>query len=183
MEHMNNERRFLEMLKAASPYVGAQARVPIHLIIQAGELSYQLHHIQEEAELAACDLEDDRLDMENMLVHIQALSSPRERESIQTMLNFIRAGKMLQAYQSFMNNRGRQMYAAGETDDLYHEEDETAMQDLEAASTQNPAEANTSSNLMLEFLMSQLSPEQKNNLDMLRSVMNMQNETEQAEPS
>lgn len=174
MEETRNNDRFLQMLKAAAPYVGAQARVPIHIIIQAGELAYRLRHMPEEAELAACDFEDDRADIEGMLVHVQELSAPRERESIQTMLNFIRAGKMMQAYQSFMQTRQASMQS----------EAYDAQSDMETNSFPNEAGTNNSmpdrsagsggTSLMMEFLMSQLSPEQKNNLDMLKAVMEMQ---------
>ena len=148
MEQTRNSDYFLQVLKAAAPYVGAQARAPIQVLIQAGELSYQLRHMPEEAELSAYDLEDDRADIENLLVHVQEVATPRERESIQTMLNFVRAGKMMQSYQRFMQTRPP--FSAQEG----------------------------SSSMMMDFLLSQLSPEQRSNLDMLRSVMEMQNLTE-----
>lgn len=176
MDETRGNDRFLQMLKAAAPYVGAQARVPVQILIQAGELAYQLRHMPEEAELAACDFEDDRADIEGMLVHVQELSAPRERESIQTMLNFIRAGKMMQAYQNFMQTRQTSMQNASfgtandmETESLangYNENNNTS---------RNSGSGNTS--LMMEFLMSQLSPEQRSNLDMLKTVMEMQSMT------
>lgn len=174
MEETKTNDRFLQMLKAAAPYVGAQARVPIHIIIQAGELAHQLRRMPEEAELAACDFEDDRADIEGMLVHVQELSAPRERESIQTMLNFIRAGKMMQAYQSFMQTRQAAMQNESHGTENEMETNSFASESDAENSTHEHSLNPGGTSLMMEFLMSQLSPEQKSNLDMLKAVMEMQ---------
>lgn len=177
--YTDQQDRMLQMLKATAPYAGARARVPIQLLIQAGELAYQLRHMPQEAELAACSMEDDRADVEGLLLQVQQLSTPRERETIQTMLNFVRAGKMMQAYQNFMlshnYNDASSMQPENSkktTPESNPSETSESNMDVAAAST---GRSNSSSSLMMEFLLSQLSPEQRESLEMLKSVMEMQN--------
>lgn len=163
MPTISEHKRHMSILRAAIPYVMPESRRAIEILLQADTLintarnySENMDHPLEAAEFyengtetpLQTSAEAFQPDPENMLLHIQEFCSPKESDLIQTMLNFIRAGKLYRGYQEFQKAHPQ-----------------PKQNDLEAASTGG------NTNQLLEFLLSRLNPEQKTILEQMRQVM------------
>ena len=115
---------------------------------------------------------------EEMLMHMQELCTPRKADLVQMILNFIKAGHLFQNYRDFMAQQGP---------------DENP--DLHAAGFSSPS-ANPlqmllqlmggfggvgSSNHLMEFLITQLSPEQQQLFEQLKSFTQSSGEEKEAD--
>lgn len=163
MPTISEHKRHMSMLRAAIPYVMPESRRAIEILLQADTLvntargysenfdypleSAEFHENSSERPLQT-PAENFQADPENMLLHIQEFCSPKEFDLIQTMLNFIRAGKLYQGYQEFQ--RTHPLPKQG---------------DLEAASTSG------GTGQLMDFLLSLLNPEQKLILEQMRQIM------------
>lgn len=123
------------MLKAAMPYTAPRLRKPMQILIQAEELALYMQKDEEE-EIRACNMETVG-DVEGMMESVRQYCNEPEQETVNMVLNFIRAQNLYRRYRNYM-----QAY-------------------------KNSSEAG-----MMDFLMSQLSPEQQ---DMFNQVSRMQN--------
>lgn len=163
MPTISEHKRQMSILRAAIPYVMPESRRAIEIVLQADALvntarnySANMDYPLESAEFhegggetaLQPPSESFQPDPENMLLHIQEFCSPRESDLIQTMLNFIRAGKLYRGYQEFQKAHPL-----------------SKQSDLEAASTSG------NNNQLIEFLLSRLNPEQKTILEQMRQVM------------
>lgn len=157
-----NRNRYLEMLRAAAPYAPRHARNSLDVVIQIQDIASKISGNQrplaaasmengENADLEACDMEGDAGDTEAMLMQISNFCTPREQDTIHMILNFVRAGKLFRNYQNFMQDRG-------ESD-----------ADLEASEATGPFGGNR--NNIIEFLLTQLTPEQKSTFDMMKMMV------------
>lgn len=146
----------MSMLRAAMPYTAGNQRHALQMLLQADTL---IHTIRRGApnDLEACDVEANP---EEMLLQIQEFCTPRESDMVQTILNFIKANHLFQSYREFM--------------DTYPDNNSSC--DLQAASYSRNSPANPismflqlfggpgkpgNSNHFMEFLVTQLPPEQK----------------------
>lgn len=163
MPTISEHRRHMSILRAAIPYVMPESRRAIEILLQADALVNTARNYSENIDypLESAEFHEDSAeaplqppaeafqpDPENMLLHIQEFCSPRESDLIQTMLNFIRAGKLYRGYQEFQRTHPL-----------------SKQSDLEAASTSG------NTNQLIEFLLSRLNPEQKTILEQMRQVM------------
>ena len=129
------QNRQVNMLKAAMPYTAPRLRKPMQILIQAEELALYMQK-DEEGEIRACNMETVG-DVEGMMESVRQYCNEPEQETVNMVLNFIRAQNLYRRYRNYM-----QAY-------------------------KNSSEAG-----MMDFLMSQLSPEQQ---DMFNQVSRMQN--------
>ncbi|MCI5501783.1 MAG: hypothetical protein MR384_08000 [Lachnospiraceae bacterium] len=163
MSSLNERERHLSMLRAAIPYASPQSRRAMEIILQADTL-INLATSRPEPELSSCGLEaaetnnaiaDPLSNAEALLMHIREFCTPKESETIQVILNFIHADRLFKNYKDFANAHPDMVKAA----------------EVPSGSSSNSSSPNTSSNVMMEFLMSQLNPEQKTAFEQLQNIM------------
>ena len=162
------ERR-MAMLRAAQPYTSGQQRYALDLLLQANTLINTARGGMS-GDLEACET---AARPEEMLLHMQEYCTPRESDLVQMILNFIKAGHLFQNYREFMAAHG----------------DPADSGDLQAAGlgmpTANPLQMllqilggfggmgnQNGNNQLMEFLITQLSPEQQQLFEQLRGFTN-----------
>ncbi len=141
-EHMTN------IFKAALPYVGPQVQSGMNVMLKANELVNTVQDMGNPGELSAMGLNNEPKDPELLLTSIRGACFPREVEMIDMMLNFIKAQKIFHAYQSYNQNI------------------------LQTAEMDRNRRRNGGRNNLMDFLMSQLTPEQRSTFEMMNMVMN-----------
>ncbi len=139
----------INIFKAALPYVGPQVQGGMNVILKANDLMNTFQDMNVPGELSAMGLNNEPKDPELLLTSIRGACLPREAEMIDNMLNFIKARKIFNAYQSYNQN----ILQAAETD-------------------KNKKNSGDNNNGLLDFLMTQLSPEQRSTFEMFNMVMN-----------
>lgn len=169
----NNEReRRMSMLRAALPYTMGTQRHALEMLLQADSLINIAR--RRGSDLEACDYNGNP---EEMLLHIQEYCTPRETDMVQMILNFMKANHLFQNYREFMASYP----------------DRAPADDLQAASysraANNPLTSILqlfggfggagNSNLLMEFLLSQLPPEQRQLLEQLQNSNFFQNQGNQ----
>ena len=167
-ENRQTQNRYVEMLRAAAPYASRNARNSLDIALQiqniAGRLSgtnsdLSAASLGDSPDMEACDLDGEQGgDLEAMLLQIQEHCSPREQNTIGMMLNFTRAGKLFRGYQGFMRDQNMQ------TADM-------SAQDTSTSSNNPGSNMNNQGNTIMNFLLSQLSPEQKSTLEVMKMLM------------
>ncbi|MBR3771185.1 MAG: hypothetical protein IKL07_02845 [Clostridium sp.] len=152
MENMNNTEYVLNIIRAALPYVNSRTRNGMEAAIKTGELAETIQMRRKEPELEAYELGNDTVDMEGLLLSVQNVCIGPERELVNTILNFYKTRSLYQSYQEFRRNN--------------------MQSELQAASLNNNSGKSAPNNTMLEFLMSQLSPEQKSTFEAMSMMIN-----------
>lgn len=160
MANMNGSTEYmLNIIRAALPYVTTRTRSNMEVAIKTGELAESFQSAGSTPELEACDLENETVDVEGLLVSVQNVCVGRERDMINTALNFFKTRSLYQSYQTFRRN--------------------SLQPELQAASVNGSGSGSRHSsnpnNTMMDFLMSQLSPEQKSTFDAMNMIMNSGN--------
>lgn len=183
MEYHNEQERYIAILEAALPYVAPQSRHAIQLLLQSHSL---VHLVKEQPDYALEAMQvgaksDTSSDPQELLLHIQEFLTPKESDFVKTILNFYNANLLFQNYQKFAKE---------------HTPSDPAS-DLSAASV--PAASNPlqilfglinnlgafgnvfsgrpsgtdgkANNMFMDFLISQLSPEQKATFEQFRNIM------------
>lgn len=129
-------------------------------------------------------------DPEKMLVHIQEYCTPRESDMIQTILNFMHADKLFRGYQEFQKSHpaaeGSELSAASAgplssspLGVLLHLINGLGalggnfMSDSlsDAAGKDGKGKGPAAGNQLMEFLFSQLNPDQKSTFEQLQHIM------------
>ena len=139
----------INIFKAALPHVDPQMQGSMNVILKANDLMSTVQEISNPGELLAMDLNSEPKDPELLLTSIRSACLPREMEMIDTILNFVKARKIFNAYQSYNQN----ILQAAEMD-------------------KNKRNNGDNRNGLMDFLMSQLSPEQRSTFEMFNMVMN-----------
>ena len=146
----------VELLDAALPYVNGNTKHSMELIRKAGDFMTCLSSSHPSSELSACDLDTgvQSIDMEVLLENLHKVSNTQEKDFIHMILNFIKARNLYSSYQTF-----QQMHPTSE-------------ETLSAASLNEHSTKNNHNNMnmILEFLLSQLTPEQQKNFEMIQSL-------------
>lgn len=156
MAIMNDSTEYLlNIIRAALPYVNSRTRNNMEVAIKTGELAESFQSIHHTPELEACDLGNDTVDVEGLLLSVQNVCVGREKDMINTALNFYKTRSLYQSYQEFRK--------------------ENLQPELQAASVGNSGNTNNPNNTMFNFLMSQLTPEQKSTFDAINMLMNSGN--------
>lgn len=146
----------VELLDAAIPYVNGNTKHSMELIRKAGDFMSCLSSSPQPSELSACDLDtgNQPIDMEGLLENLHKVCNSQEKDFIHMILNFIKARNLYTSYQTFQQNHPTS-------------EDTLSAASLNGHSTQNN---HSNMNMILEFLLSQLTPEQQRNFEMIQSL-------------
>lgn len=179
---MNEHERHMSMLRAAIPYIPPQSRHAMELILQADTL-VALAASGPKAELEGCGLEaaEDNNHNENqgftpdpeaLLMHIREFCTPKETEIIQVILNFIHADHLFKSYKDFTKAHSDTLQAA-EVSQTPNSPLDTLFQMINSI---GGLTGSSGPNQMLEFLISQLKPEQKSAFEQLKAIMQNQEE-------
>lgn len=148
----------LNIFKAALPHVAPQVQSGMNVVLKANELMSTVQDMSSPGELSAMDINNEPKDPELLLTSIRGACYPQEAEMIDNMLNFLRARKIFSAYQSYNQN----VLQTAEMD-------------------KNKKNNGGNHNGMMDFLLSQLGPEQRSTFEMFNMVMNsMSNEGNQS---
>lgn len=146
----------VELLDAALPYVNGNAKHSMELIRKASDFMTCFSSSQS-SELSACDFNTgcQPIDMEGLLENLHKVSNAQEKDFIHMILNFIKARNLYTSYQTFQQTHP------------------TSEDTLSAASFGgNSAKNNRNNmNMILEFLLSQLTPEQQKNFEMIQNLL------------
>ena len=153
MEFSNEHQRRLAMLKAALPYVPPHNKKAMEIIIQADNLISLATDISENdnemsLRAAQADVAASPAVYEKLLLNIKDYCTPAESEVVRMLLNFLHADELFKNYRDFANAHSM---VKGE----------------ESTESDNR-------NFMMEFLMSQLSPQQRTTFEQVTKVMNNQ---------
>lgn len=112
MKYKNEHQRQMAILEAALPYVAPGSRYGIQLLLKADSFARLARQEPDSADgdypLEAAEAGSESAtfhpDLQGLLLHIQEFLTPRESDMVQTVLNFMNAGKLLQNYNSFMRS-------------------------------------------------------------------------------
>ncbi len=174
MPNTERERR-IAILRAALPYTAGRQRHALDMLLQADTFINTVRGGSAH-DLESCETEPQP---EEMLLHMQEFCTPRESDLVQMALNFMKAGHLFRNYREFISKHSP-----------------TVPQDeLQAASiggtAGNPLQmifqflgglggigSAGGSPQMIEFLLTQLPPEQRQLFEQLRNFSNEQNRKE-----
>lgn len=153
MEFSNEHQRRLAMLKAALPYVPPQNKRAMEIILQADNLISLVTEVSETdndltLRAAQTDTVASGAIYEKLLLNIKDYCTPAESEIVRMLLNFLHADELFKNYRDFAKTH-------------------SVTKDGE------PVE-NDNRNFMMEFLMSQLSPQQRTTFEQVANAVNMQ---------
>lgn len=151
MEFSNEHQRRLAMLKAALPYVPPHNKKAMEIILQADNLislATEVSQNDDEMTLRAAQAEAAATPAvyEKLLLNIKDYCTPAESEVVRMLLNFLHAGELFKNYRDFAKTHS-------------------------AVKSEEYSE-NSTQNFMVEFLMSQLSPQQRTTFEQVSKVMN-----------
>ena len=153
MEFSNEHQRRLAMLKAALPYVPPQNKKAVEIILQADNLISLAAEVSESDDemtlhAAQADYPATPAVYEKLLLNIKDYCTPAESEIVRMLLNFLHADELFKNYRDFTKT-----HAAVKSEE-YGEND--------------------TRNFMMEFLMSQLSPQQRSTFEQVSNIVNIQ---------
>lgn len=148
----NSLQHTLDIIQAALPYVGNQAKGSMNLVLKAAELVDTVKELGGPTDLSTCNIKNEKVDPEVMLLNVRDVCTTKEQEFIDMIVNFIKAKNLYHSYQSFAENTVQATTA-------------------NRNQTQNPFGNGKSINLM-DFLMTQISPDQKATFDSLSMLLN-----------
>lgn len=189
MEYKNEHQRQMAILDAALPYVTPGSRHAIRLFLQADSLIHLARQdgpTEEDFSLEAAGLDavpaEPQSRTQEMLQHIQEFLTPREADIVQTLLNFMNAGKLLQNYRDFVSLQSSQASGSPELSSASSERNVNnpfqllfqminGLGSLSGNFVGSQRENNTQNTLLKDFLMSQLPPEQKNTFEQMQNII------------
>lgn len=142
----------LELMKAALPYMHPRMQKSVEVMSKAEELMSMVQTPGPSSDLSAMSFQATApASIEDVLLQIKSVGTKREQEMIDNMTNILRMQKMMQSYRSFMN-----------------------MKKLSSPGNTSPT-GSSSQDTMMEFLLSQLTPDQKSNFENISIVLNAMN--------
>lgn len=147
MSSNNSTRHSIEILRAALPHLNNATKKPLELVVQANELLENISSYQNTDELSACSTDNTPVDLEALLTNIQEVCNDSEKEMIHMILNFLQTRKIYQAYDAFRSTN----QANGKASNMSNQPN------------------------MMEFLMSQLSSEQKSTFENMSTILGAMN--------
>lgn len=182
MEYDNEKDRHMAILEAALPYVAPTSRRAIELLLQSNTLVHLVREAPEHSLEAAEAPSDHANNPQELLVHIQDYLTPRESDFVKTILNFMNANKIFQNYQEFAREH---MTTTGDDSDLSIATLPSGNNPLQVLfslinslgafgnlfSSTGIKEPSSQKNMFMEFMMSQLNPEQKATFEQFQNIM------------
>lgn len=178
MPIQNERERHIAMLQAALPYVAPENRHAMEILLQANSLiSLAMQPPSADISISSIDSDEESKtfmpDPEAMLMNIREYCTTREAETIQVLLNFIHADKLFKSYREFTNSHPDMLEAAEINNNnstplsiLFQ-----LINGLGSLSGNFNKDASAGKNFMMEFLMSQLPPEQKAAFQQIQGIM------------
>ncbi|BBF43901.1 hypothetical protein lbkm_2589 [Lachnospiraceae bacterium KM106-2] len=161
LNNMNISPHTVDLMKAALPYSNYNAQNSMNVLIKATELADSLQDMTTPPDLSSCDIKNQNTNPEELLMNIKPVCTPQESEFVDMLLNFMQARKIYHAYQEY--NTTNQVHAS----DMKNQNN----------SQNNNQQTNTGfPRGPLDFLMSQLSPEQRNMFENMRMMINSMNQ-------
>lgn len=154
MDYSNEHQRQMAILEASIPYLTPGNRHAVEMLLQADSLVHLASHMpSQEPALEAAETANTSSygNMQEMLLHIQQFLTPKESDIVQMVLNFMNANTLFQNYKEFAHTR---------------QAEQQDRADLNTSSLSTP-----SNTMLMEFLVSRLSPEQKDNFEQLQNIM------------
>lgn len=142
---------YLEIMKSALPYMTPQAQKSVEILVKAEEFIEAVLTFEDASELSAASIQREQAEPEVILNQIKSLCTKEEQSMIDNLLNIISMQKLIQNYRSFLS---LQKNVSGKT---------------------APDSSSSPNERLMEFLLTQLTPEQKNNFDSLNMVLNTMN--------
>lgn len=187
MEYKNEHQRQIAILEAAMPYAAPNSRYAIQLLLQADAFVNLARYGGSDNDLEAAEAGAEAAafqpNPQEMLLNIQKFLTPRESDVVQTLLNFMNARKLFQNYNEFVRERSGEdatpdLSAAlvnGQSNPL-----QVLFQLINGLGSLSQGLGNPSdksqNNLLQDFLLSQLEPEQKQTFEQLRNIMYNKNQ-------
>ena len=89
----------VDLMSAALPYVNSRTKANMEVLIKAGEFMDSFQS-SSSPELSACDISDEPVDLEALLMNLQGVCNSKELELVNTILNFLKTRKLYQTYQT-----------------------------------------------------------------------------------
>ncbi|BCN31993.1 hypothetical protein bsdtb5_32880 [Anaeromicropila herbilytica] len=148
-------RHGLDIFRTATPFLDSRSRRNVNMIIKMTELTESLREYNTPNDLSACSLGEDKIDTEGMLLEIKSVCTPKERDFIDLIINFMKAKNLYNTYQTI---------ASASPSSASNQKNTSS----------NPFGFNDNSN-MFEMLLSFMPPDQKNNFDTLSMLMSTMN--------
>lgn len=95
------QTRELQMMKAMLPFVNVRSQMPLAILIQSIEFRNTMKMFQNNANaLAACTVTDDTERRNGILQTLRRFCTPKERETIDTLMNIM---FVMENYENFSN--------------------------------------------------------------------------------
>ena len=180
MDYKNEHQRQMAILEAAMPYMEPHGRYAAKLLLQADSFA-SLARYGESPDLEAAETGASmpmQANPQEMLQSIQRFLTPREADLVQTILNFMNARRLFHNYSKFVQEKTGGTLQPMELAANALPENQNPLQmifqmingfgSLGRGLTQNNPEQN---NMLRDFLLSQLNPEQKIAFEQLQNIM------------
>ena len=151
-EHMAN------IFRAAMPHVHPQIQSSMNLLLKANDLMDTIQEASAPSELSTMGLDAEPVNPEELLTSIRPACNSKEMEFVDMILNFLKAGKLYNAYRSYNS------------------------EELQAADIGTSAAGGRKQKSLKDFLVSQLTPEQRSTVEMFNMVMNQSRNSSAEEP-
>lgn len=144
-----NSGHIFDVLQAALPYIDARNQGTVQTLMKMFDFIQTSKNVsQQSTELSAASLSPQSMDFEGMLNSVRTVSSIKERDLIDKMLNYFKAKRLYQTY-TLLNQNKEHLSAAGSSPNGYGN---------------NPN--------LIEAIRSILPPEQAANLENISAIMN-----------
>lgn len=137
----------LELLKVALPYMNPQIQKSVEVVTKADEFINMMQSPGPSSDLSTMSISPNQMDLEEILQQLKSVSNKNEQDMLDNMTNIIKMQKMIQSYRSFM----------------------------QAKQPTDSNKVDSSQDTMMEFLLSQLTSDQKSNFDNISVVLNAMN--------
>lgn len=153
LNNLRFDSHTIDILQAALPHVSPRMQPSVNLILKANDLMSTLRGLNNPEELSTMELDEETQTPEVLLTSIKPVCNTKENEMIDMVLNFIKAGKLFSAYQNYNS-------------DALH----TA--EVHGNNKRNAPFGMGNLGSFMDFLMSQLTPEQRMTFEAMNMMFN-----------
>lgn len=159
-DNNNTIKHIIDIIKAAFPHLDSESQQSMDLLIKTGELMDSVNAVSKQPTVTAFSIKKKpNIDIETLLTSIRDVCYEKERELIDTILNFIRTKNMYETYMTLSSTLASQTGNTGE--DSRGNFDPSGLFN----GMDNPN--------MMELLEGMLTPEQKSTFENLSMMFQM----------
>lgn len=151
LEHIKHT---LNLMNAALPFVDTKTKISMEVAIRTGELMESIQNTQNVNELSACDMQEENVDMESLLLGIQSACNSSEKEFVNILLNFMKAQNLYHTYQTC-----KETQPPPKSNDFVN----------------NTGFKSNNMTPVMDLLLAQLNPEQKDKIDTFQVMLQAMN--------